>query len=291
MPTLTSDALGEEAIVNGHTLNLTQAGTCTAVNKTDAWCAAASNTTKGTILPPVQSARLRTKRTLKYGKVEVEARMPTGDWIWPAIWMMPNNSVYGDWPKSGEIDIVESKGNPATQRSDQLANSVRSSLHWGASADTDRWYMTTAIRTLYRSFYNQEYHTFGLQWTPEQLFTWEGTPVRHILTHGFKQSFYQWGQIPTTSWNGTALFDPWSGSPNPSIAPFDQDFYLILNVAVGGINGYFEDGQNDGKPWSNQAMNPRADFWAQRARWLPTWPTDKKERGMAVRSVKIWEMC
>lgn len=39
--------------------------------------------------------------------------MPLGDWMWPAIWMMPEDSVYGVWPRSGEIDIAESRGNDA----------------------------------------------------------------------------------------------------------------------------------------------------------------------------------
>lgn len=37
--------------------------------------------------------------------------MPQGDWLWPAIWMMPDNDTYGEWPRSGEIDIAESRGN------------------------------------------------------------------------------------------------------------------------------------------------------------------------------------
>lgn len=48
---------------------------------------------------------------MTFGKVEVVAKMPQGDWLWPAIWMMPENSTYGDWPRSGEIDIAESRGN------------------------------------------------------------------------------------------------------------------------------------------------------------------------------------
>ena len=54
-------------------------------------CSIRSNKTAGTIIPPVRSARLTTKgkKTMKYGRVEVTAKMPKGDWLWPAIWMMP----------------------------------------------------------------------------------------------------------------------------------------------------------------------------------------------------------
>lgn len=78
VPTLTEDHLGTEAITNGYTLNLTLDGTCTTNNVSQ--CAAVSNSTLGTLINPVMSARMSTKNkaSIKYGKVEVEARMPTG---------------------------------------------------------------------------------------------------------------------------------------------------------------------------------------------------------------------
>lgn len=82
VPTLTSDTLGTIAIIDGHTLNLTASGQFTATNAS--YCVATSNISSNTILPPVQSARLTTKlsgRAIQYGKVEISARMPTGDWI------------------------------------------------------------------------------------------------------------------------------------------------------------------------------------------------------------------
>jgi len=49
---------------------------------------------------PIASARLRTAETFsfKYGRVEIKAKLPKGDWMWPAIWMLPKNNEYGDWP-------------------------------------------------------------------------------------------------------------------------------------------------------------------------------------------------
>lgn len=147
------------------------------------------------------------------------------------------------------------------------------------------------MRTLYRKLFNQDYHTFGLEWTEKELFTWEKSPVYKVLAHKFDENFWDFGKIPSASANGTALYNPWSSAENQKIAPFDQDFYLILNVAVGGTNGYFEDGQNDNKPWSNNAVNAAADFWAAKDRWLPSWPTDPKKRGMAVDYVKMYQKC
>ena len=45
---------------------------------------------------------------MKYGKVDVVAKIPQGDWLWPAIWMLPENTTYGAWPLSGEIDVSSS---------------------------------------------------------------------------------------------------------------------------------------------------------------------------------------
>ena len=76
-------------------------------------CGAVSNATSGSVINPVQSARLTTRLShhITYGKVEIVAKLPRGDWLWPALWMLPVDDAYGPWPNSGEIDIMESRGN------------------------------------------------------------------------------------------------------------------------------------------------------------------------------------
>jgi Glycosyl hydrolases family 16 len=133
MPTLTDQGVLTDAQVsNGYTLNLTADGTCT--SDEEEACVAISNSTAQTIINPVRSARLSTKgsRWIKYGKVEVVAKLPVGDWLWPAIWMMPVNDTYGPWPASGEIDICESRGN-AINYPQGGVNTYSSTLHWGNS--------------------------------------------------------------------------------------------------------------------------------------------------------------
>ena len=108
-PTLTADVLGYDQILDGTMFNLTDC-TNTIVNKTtnatmpnpDA-CGVKSNRTTGTMIPPIMSARLNTKGkyNIAYGKVTVRAKLPRGDWLWPAIWMLPEENFYGDWPMSG----------------------------------------------------------------------------------------------------------------------------------------------------------------------------------------------
>lgn len=307
-PTLTSDVIGEAAITNGYTVNLTQSGECTAapvpwvdrtgsgdlrmasIGNADINCQITSNSTLGTVIPPVQSARLSTNSSfsMQYGRVEVRARMPTGDWLWPAIWMMPRDSVYGEWPKSGEIDIFEGKGNPALSRSDLLSNTMRSSLHWGNDATTDQYLKTTTVSTLWRNLWNDDFHTFGLEWDEHGIWTWRDSRARRVLNIRFDQPFIN--RLPQVALqNGGGLVpapNPWSKSSN-NAAPFDQEFYLIINLAVGGTNGYFAD---IGQPWSND--DPLADgtFWSQRASWLPSWGTAEK-RSMVIDYVKAWKRC
>lgn len=85
--------------------------------------------------------------------------------------------------------------------------------------------------------------------------------------------------------NKSALFDPWSQTGRPN-TPFDQSFYLILNVAVGGTNGFFEDGVAN-KPWVDASYNAPKEFFDARQLWMPTWPNGT-DGGMTVRSVKMW---
>jgi Glycosyl hydrolases family 16 len=104
-PTLTSKALSDpQLIFDGG--NYTLQG-CTTAQTNASACSASSSDTTGATIPPVMSARLTTKdsHSIRFGKVEVVAKLPRGDWLWPAIWMAPVDSVYGPWPLSGEIDV------------------------------------------------------------------------------------------------------------------------------------------------------------------------------------------
>ena len=86
--------------------------------------------------------------------------------------------------------------------------------------------------------------------------------------------------------NHTALYDPWSTSTDRN-APFDQEFFLILNVAVGGTNGYWPDKVGN-KPWADQSPSAPLEFYDAKDIWYPTWgPGDA--RGMTVQSVKMYK--
>ncbi|ETN38270.1 uncharacterized protein HMPREF1541_06301 [Cyphellophora europaea CBS 101466] len=262
-----------ELIETNNVIDLRKDGVCTS----DVWsnCLISTNTTNGTIVPPVKSGRISTSksRSIKYGRIEVTAKLPRGDWLWPAIWLLPKNSAYGVWPQSGEIDIVESRGNNHTYLQGGN-NIVSSALHWGPNPAHDAWWRTNNKRSALHTTYSSKFHTFGVEWSERYIFTYVDSRLLQVMYVDFEPGTSLWdrGKFPTyDKTNGTELRDPWyhGGKPMPS-RPFDQDFYLILNVAVGGTNGWFEDGKSD-KPWVDSSKTPRKDFWNARDTWYPTW--------------------
>lgn len=287
VPTLTNETISNAEILNGYTVNLTADGTCTGSGESQCWIL--SNSTTGVILPPVQSARLNTKlsASLKYGKIEVRAKMPKGDWLWPAIWMLPVDEVYGAWPASGEIDIAESRGNGMTYPSGGY-DQIRSTLHWGPSTSLDGYLKTTKAYQRLLGGFADKFHTYGLEWDSKYIKTYVDGRLTQVLYRKFSETFWSLGEFSATYDNGTYITDPWP--VNNNIAPFDQEFYLILNVAVGGTNGFFPDNEGN-KPWSNtQTSAAPSSFWSSVATWYPSWGT-KKNRALIVDSVKIYKIC
>lgn len=252
-PTLQDESL----INNNNVIDLLAQGLCTS----DLWsnCITGTNITNGTIVPPVKSGRLNTKigASIKYGRVEVRAKIPQGDWLWPAIWLLPVEEIYGAWPASGEIDIMESRGNNYTY-SMGGNEAVSSALHWGPQSDYDGYIHTYGAKTALHSQWGDDFHTYGLEWTENYIFTYVDTKMFQVFYNTFAKPFWKIGGFPYATTNGTRLVDPW-GQTGRLQSPFDQEFYLILNVAVGGENGWFKDGQDD-KPWIDASPTARMDF-------------------------------
>jgi beta-glucanase (GH16 family) len=274
-------------IESNNVINLTSDGTCSSELLTN--CVSITNTTTGTIIQPVKSGRVNSKAgaTIKYGRVEVTARLPRGDWLWPAIWMLPVNDTYGPWPESGEIDICESRGNNWTYAQGGN-NIVSSALHWGPDPANDAWWRTNVKRTALHTTYSASEHTFGLEWSQKYLFTYIDSRLLQVLYTNFNQPLWQRGGFPLSDSNGTRLVDLWSQTGKEQ-TPFDQEFYLILNVAVGGTNGWFQDGAS-GKPWVDLSPTAKKDFWDARDQWYPTW-TAPDAGQMEISKVEMWQQC
>jgi hypothetical protein len=107
------------------------------------------------------------------------------------------------------------------------------------------------------------------QWNEKYIFTYVNTRLLQVLYTHFQQPFWDYGHFPLADSNGTRLVNPWAGTGS-NASPFDQDFYLVLDVAVGGTNGWFEDGKA-GKPWIDANFRAKHDFWEAKHEWYPTW--------------------
>lgn len=123
------------------------------------------------IAPPVQSARLESTNgfAFKYGRVEIRAKFPIGDWLWPAIRLLPEQSVYGAFPRSGELHVAETRGN-----TNYVANGkqigvhhVSSLMHYGTENDNSAWRTTFMERNTVQPL-NRDYHVFEMTWAPSK---------------------------------------------------------------------------------------------------------------------------
>lgn len=154
------------------------------------------------------SARLISKGLgdFKYGKIEVRAKLPTGKGMWPAIWMLPTENVYGNWPKSGEIDIMENVGYDPNN------------IHWNVHTESYNHSIGTN-KGSHQTFTepNNNFYTYAVEWYEDSI---------SFLVDGVE--YYQFNKE----------------SNDYKVWPFKEKFHLLLNVAVGGSWGGVQ-GVND----------------------------------------------
>jgi beta-glucanase (GH16 family) len=197
------------------------------------------------------SARLKTRYlfTQTYGLFEFRAKLATGQGLWPAVWMMSRDENYGGWPTSGEIDILESKG--------QDTGLVQGALHTGANPGAH----ITQTKTLQQSgmrppgFTTTDWHTYSLRWT-------QGAPNVAATIQWYVDGINYYTQ--TGQWHIPA------GVPSTNDdAPFDKPFYFLINMAVGG--NYVGDPNIPAGTYNFQLDFLRAYSLALR----PTWKNDQ----------------
>lgn len=144
------------------------------------------------------SARLvsKGKGDWKYARIEIKAKLPAGKGLWPAIWMLPTKKEYGGWPHSGEIDIMENVG--------YKPDSVFGSIHTKAYNGMIGTQKTLGVK---RTDLSTAFHVYAIEWTETHINFF----IDDLLYHEFK--------------NNKTGIDAW---------PFDKEFHLLMNIAVGG---------------------------------------------------------
>ena len=146
------------------------------------------------------SSRLKTKGLFaqKYGRIEARIRIPRGQGLWPAFWMLGANIDSVGWPASGEIDIMENKGSEP--------DIVHGTLHGPGYSGSNG---ISGIKTLSSGAYADDYHTFTVVWQPTGVNWYMDGLLYHRVTPNDLPSGAAW--------------------------VFDHPFFLVLNVAVGGF--------------------------------------------------------
>uniref|UniRef100_A0A1Q3FIF0 Putative beta-13-glucan-binding protein-like isoform x3 n=1 Tax=Culex tarsalis TaxID=7177 RepID=A0A1Q3FIF0_CULTA len=275
-PTLTADEFGEDFLTSG-TINLNQGSPndrCTddpGFAQAFFGCERTGSTDR--ILNPIRSARLRTKDSFafKYGKVEIRAKLPAGDWLWPALWMLPQADSYGSWPRSGEIDIVETRGNRELyQGSENIGvTKLSSCLHFGANAGQK----SEQCGTRTNGGLATKFNNYQMTWTEDVIqFGINGKVYRTVTPY---EGFWKLGGFGHNPWP--------QGS---KMAPFDKEFFLVMNVAVGG--NFFPDNVRNPhrKPWTQGSPSAMTEFYKAKPDWYSTWHGE--DAALQVDYVKVW---
>lgn len=146
------------------------------------------------------SARIKTEGRFsqRYGRVEARIRLPRGQGIWPAFWMLGDDFAEVGWPRTGEIDIMEYRG----QETKVVLGSVHGPGYSGAEAITRSYRLET------EGGFDDDFHVFAVEWDPSRIAWWVDDEVYSILTARDVLARGDW--------------------------VFDKPFFIILNIAVGG---------------------------------------------------------
>lgn len=145
-----------------------------------------------------KSARLNSIQSWKYGYIEARMKITDRAGAWPAFWMMPENR--SDWPKCGEIDIMENA--PATAGLHRVFSTLHAEGHSGGAGQK-------IGEQKFKNNLFSEWHTFGVKWSKEKI-----------------TAYYD--DIAVGSYDSDGTITNW---------PYDQKFYIILNLAIGGNLG------------------------------------------------------
>ncbi|MEH8022285.1 family 16 glycosylhydrolase [Rheinheimera metallidurans] len=187
---------------------------------------------------PYTSARLSTKYKgdFKYGRFEMRAKLPSGQGAWPAFWMLPTDEVYGGWPKSGEIDILEAVNLKAVDAEGVAEANVHGTLHYGRvwpnNASSGKGYLLPdGINPA------DDFHTYAIEWQEGEI-RWYVDGYLYQTQMASKVRYNASGEAIGLNHRGwfAEYFDIATGelATQWNSAPFDQRFHLLLNLAVGG---------------------------------------------------------
>ena len=196
---------------------------------------------------PYTSARINTryKADFKYGRFEMRARLPEGQGTWPAFWMLSTDEVYGSWPKSGEIDIVEAVNLKVQGDDGASENRIFGTLHYGRDFPNN---VSSGKPYALPDGANpaDDFHTYTIEWQEGEI-RWYMDGYLYQTQRQSDVRFNSRDEAVGLAHRGwfAEYFDAITGDLTTfwNSAPYDQEFHLILNLAVGGS---FPENTNNG---------------------------------------------
>ncbi|XP_075234469.1 beta-1,3-glucan-binding protein 1-like [Lycorma delicatula] len=268
-PTVMSDAI----VING-TLNLKR---CTGrYGTTDCYMKA----TSFNILPPIKTAQISSKFfSFKYGIVEIRAKLPSGNWLYPQLWLEPKDREYGHLFNSGRIGIACAHGNEDLKSSelDISSKMLKSGVVVGVGEKVQH---KSAMFLNKNERWNKDFHNYTLVWRENSLDIIVDGRVQQIVnqSHPLLSGFAFNTEQKESTWPTSSPF-----------APFDKEFFLTIGVAAGGMREFPNDStssNSEAKPWKNKGeVKFLLKFWEAKNQWYPTWK--EEESSLQVDYIKI----
>ncbi|KAF2893394.1 hypothetical protein ILUMI_12788 [Ignelater luminosus] len=265
-PTLTEDKYGAGFVSKAGKFDLGESCTGTTqsfecVQKPKAWL----------ILPPILSAQISTKPNFSfvYGVIEIRARLPRGDWIYPELFLKPKNNMYGLGYESGLLRIAFVPGN------DDMSQQLSGGCVLGQTF-VARNYAIKSVRSEKR--WTNDFHVFKVEWKPDSIVLSVDDEIYGKINPpegGFASEEANLGL-------DAEIVQNWK--KGSQLAPFDKEMHLVLGVGVGGL--CFSNTSSN-KPWDSDDPKAQLHFYRSLDVWSKTW-SDSSE--LVVDYIRIWAL-
>ncbi|XP_055629565.1 beta-1,3-glucan-binding protein [Toxorhynchites rutilus septentrionalis] len=219
------------------------------------------------ILPPVVSAKLNTKSSFRfqYGRVEIRAKLPKGDWIFPHMLLQPAENYYGYADiGSGMLVVAHLLSNEELISREGIQ--IDGHRLRGGAIITNRAKLREAFlkANVLDEHFSDGFHVYGLTWKPDGII---------LSVDGFQYATLKGKFKDYGLGNGLSQANLWNAEN--ALSPFDREFYISLGVGVGGVTD-FPDFCRTGtlgaqKPWNNTSPKAEYHFYQNRNTWFRTW--------------------
>ncbi|XP_026462524.1 beta-1,3-glucan-binding protein-like [Ctenocephalides felis] len=237
------------------------------------------------ILPPVMSASIRSKFSFKYGKIQIHAKLPKGNWLYPILQLEPKDYNHGPGYASGAIRIAFARGNNILVSRQSGYDYGNKELSCGLIFKdihpirniTARRYQRTQSKP-----WSEYFETYEVEWAPS-----------HML---FSIGNRRYGLIlpPSRNFQDETERDVTYGESWEKFMPiFDEQMVIRIGVGAGGMTDFPDNTLSSSfsdllspKPWRNLEPKAMLGFWQDRENWKKTWTDSKLE----IRSVKVWAL-